>query len=134
MEPCAKKRRRSRRHQRGMTLIEIMVVILIMGLIMLLLFGTPLFAGFANAIMPLQIGAPDVLRLVTEQFAGIAVAALIVRARPAVERQEEAVAPPLVRVIRAERVFVPISGRPSLIFFRAPLEMDLATVTSYSFS
>ena len=30
------------------------------GLIMLLLFGTPLFAGFANAIMPLQIGAPDV--------------------------------------------------------------------------
>ena len=30
------------------------------GLIMLLLFATPLFAGFANAIMPLQIGAPDV--------------------------------------------------------------------------
>jgi len=30
------------------------------ALIMLLLFGTPLFAGFANAIMPLQIGAPDV--------------------------------------------------------------------------
>ena len=28
------------------------------GLIMLLLFATPLFAGFANAIMPLQIGAP----------------------------------------------------------------------------
>ena len=30
------------------------------GTIMLLLFATPLFAGFANAIMPLQIGAPDV--------------------------------------------------------------------------
>lgn len=30
------------------------------GTIMLLLFATPLFAGFANVIMPLQIGAPDV--------------------------------------------------------------------------
>jgi len=30
------------------------------GTIMLLLFATPLFAGFANEIMPLQIGAPDV--------------------------------------------------------------------------
>ncbi len=30
------------------------------GLIMLLLFATPLFAGFANALVPLQIGAPDV--------------------------------------------------------------------------
>jgi cytochrome c oxidase subunit I len=30
------------------------------GTIMLLLFATPLFTGFANAIMPLQIGAPDV--------------------------------------------------------------------------
>jgi cytochrome c oxidase subunit 1 len=30
------------------------------GTIMLLMFATPLFAGFANAIMPLQIGAPDV--------------------------------------------------------------------------
>ncbi|GIH48855.1 cytochrome c oxidase subunit 1 [Microbispora rosea] len=30
------------------------------GTIMLLFFATPLFAGFANAIMPLQIGAPDV--------------------------------------------------------------------------
>src|SRR3954452_8207771 len=30
------------------------------GSIMLLLFATPLFAGFDNAIMPLQIGAPDV--------------------------------------------------------------------------
>ncbi len=30
------------------------------GTIMLLLFATPLFIGFANAIMPLQIGAPDV--------------------------------------------------------------------------
>jgi cytochrome c oxidase subunit 1 len=30
------------------------------GTIMLFLFATPLFAGFANAIMPLQIGAPDV--------------------------------------------------------------------------
>ncbi|NNM47012.1 aa3-type cytochrome oxidase subunit I [Knoellia koreensis] len=30
------------------------------GTIMLLLFATPLFAAFANAIMPLQIGAPDV--------------------------------------------------------------------------
>ncbi|MBP2704091.1 cytochrome c oxidase subunit I [Microbispora sp. RL4-1S] len=30
------------------------------GTNMLLLFATPLFAGFANAVMPLQIGAPDV--------------------------------------------------------------------------
>jgi cytochrome c oxidase subunit 1 len=30
------------------------------GTIMLLLFATPLLAGFANEIMPLQIGAPDV--------------------------------------------------------------------------
>ena len=30
------------------------------GTIMLLLFATPLFAGFANAMMPLQLGAPDV--------------------------------------------------------------------------
>ncbi|HLU74240.1 MAG TPA: cytochrome c oxidase subunit I, partial [Nonomuraea sp.] len=30
------------------------------GAIMLLLFATPLFAGFANVVMPLQIGAPDV--------------------------------------------------------------------------
>ena len=30
------------------------------GTIMLLLFATPLFAGFANAIVPLQLGAPDV--------------------------------------------------------------------------
>ncbi len=30
------------------------------GTIMLLLFATPLFAGFTNFVMPLQIGAPDV--------------------------------------------------------------------------
>ncbi|MEO3823802.1 cytochrome c oxidase subunit I [Actinomadura sp. B10D3] len=30
------------------------------GTIMLLLFATPLFAGFANVVVPLQIGAPDV--------------------------------------------------------------------------
>ena len=30
------------------------------GSVMLLLFATPLFAGFANALLPLQIGAPDV--------------------------------------------------------------------------
>ena len=30
------------------------------GTIMLLLFATPLFFGFANMIMPLQIGSPDV--------------------------------------------------------------------------
>ncbi len=30
------------------------------GLAMLLLFATPLFSAFANAVMPLQIGAPDV--------------------------------------------------------------------------
>ncbi|MBN0039698.1 cytochrome c oxidase subunit I [Cellulosimicrobium cellulans] len=30
------------------------------GTIMMLLFATPLFAGFANVLMPLQIGAPDV--------------------------------------------------------------------------
>src|SRR3546814_17856209 len=30
------------------------------GTIMLLLFATPLFFGFANVIMPIQIGSPDV--------------------------------------------------------------------------
>src|SRR5690349_24840778 len=30
------------------------------GTLMLLLFGTPLFVGFANELIPLQIGAPDV--------------------------------------------------------------------------
>src|SRR5699024_454407 len=30
------------------------------GTLMLLLFATPLFVGFSNVIMPLQIGAPDV--------------------------------------------------------------------------
>ncbi|MBV9853968.1 MAG: cytochrome c oxidase subunit I, partial [Streptosporangiaceae bacterium] len=30
------------------------------GILMLLLFATPLFVGFANEIMPLQLGAPDV--------------------------------------------------------------------------
>ncbi|WP_431521676.1 aa3-type cytochrome oxidase subunit I [Actinomadura madurae] len=30
------------------------------GTLMMFLFATPLFAGFANVIMPLQIGAPDV--------------------------------------------------------------------------
>ncbi len=30
------------------------------GTIMLLLFATPLFFAFANIVMPLQIGAPDV--------------------------------------------------------------------------
>ncbi|HBX80361.1 MAG: cytochrome c oxidase subunit I [Propionibacteriaceae bacterium] len=30
------------------------------GTIMLLMFATPMFAAFANAIMPIQIGAPDV--------------------------------------------------------------------------
>ena len=30
------------------------------GAIMLLLFATPLFIGFANELLPLQIGAPDV--------------------------------------------------------------------------
>ncbi|HET6269342.1 MAG TPA: cbb3-type cytochrome c oxidase subunit I, partial [Arthrobacter sp.] len=30
------------------------------GTVMLLMFATPLFAGFTNVIMPLQIGAPDV--------------------------------------------------------------------------
>ncbi|GAB3817842.1 cytochrome c oxidase subunit I [Tessaracoccus terricola] len=30
------------------------------GTIMLLMFATPIFAGFANAILPLQLGAPDV--------------------------------------------------------------------------
>ncbi|MFE7358666.1 cytochrome c oxidase subunit I [Streptomyces sp. NPDC057543] len=30
------------------------------GTIMMLLFATPMFSGFANAVMPLQIGAPDV--------------------------------------------------------------------------
>ncbi|MBX3311950.1 MAG: cytochrome c oxidase subunit I [Microbacteriaceae bacterium] len=30
------------------------------GTVMLLMFATPLFAGFANVLLPLQIGAPDV--------------------------------------------------------------------------
>lgn len=30
------------------------------GTIMLFLFATPLFVGYANVIMPLQIGSPDV--------------------------------------------------------------------------
>ena len=30
------------------------------GTLMLLMFATPLFAGFANVLMPIQIGAPDV--------------------------------------------------------------------------
>src|SRR4026207_1713323 len=30
------------------------------GAVMLLMFAAPLFAGFTNVIMPLQIGAPDV--------------------------------------------------------------------------
>src|SRR4051794_16750809 len=30
------------------------------GTLMLLMFATPLFVGFANVIMPLQIGSPDV--------------------------------------------------------------------------
>jgi cytochrome c oxidase subunit I len=30
------------------------------GTVMMLLFATPMFAGLANAVMPLQIGAPDV--------------------------------------------------------------------------
>ena len=30
------------------------------GTIMLLMFATPIFAGFANAMVPLQIGSPDV--------------------------------------------------------------------------
>lgn len=30
------------------------------GTLMLLMFATPLFIGFANVIVPLQIGAPDV--------------------------------------------------------------------------
>ncbi|MER6978306.1 cytochrome c oxidase subunit I [Streptomyces carpinensis] len=35
-------------------------LVTIHGTIMMLLFATPTFAGFTNAIMPLQIGAPDV--------------------------------------------------------------------------
>ncbi|MFI6345432.1 cytochrome c oxidase subunit I [Streptomyces sp. NPDC050560] len=35
-------------------------MVTIHGTIMMLLFATPMFAGFANAVMPLQIGAPDV--------------------------------------------------------------------------
>lgn len=30
------------------------------GTLMLLMFGTPLFTGLANVLIPLQIGAPDV--------------------------------------------------------------------------
>ncbi|MCO6008920.1 cytochrome c oxidase subunit I [Actinoallomurus purpureus] len=36
------------------------VLFTVHGTLMLLLFATPLFAGFANVIMPLQIGSPDV--------------------------------------------------------------------------
>ncbi|MFE9552420.1 cytochrome c oxidase subunit I [Streptomyces sp. NPDC006692] len=35
-------------------------LVTIHGTIMMLLFATPTFAGFTNAVMPLQIGAPDV--------------------------------------------------------------------------
>ncbi|WP_329244808.1 cytochrome c oxidase subunit I [Actinoallomurus sp. NBC_01490] len=35
-------------------------LVTIHGTVMLLLFATPLFAGFANVLVPLQIGAPDV--------------------------------------------------------------------------
>ena len=74
------------------------------GTIMLLLFATPLFAGFANVIMPLQIGAPDVafprLNMLSYWlflFGGLIVVAgfltpggaaalRLVRLRPAVER------------------------------------------------
>ncbi|MFE9410601.1 cytochrome c oxidase subunit I [Streptomyces sp. NPDC006704] len=35
-------------------------LVTIHGTIMMLLFATPMFAGFTNAVMPLQIGAPDV--------------------------------------------------------------------------
>jgi cytochrome c oxidase subunit 1 len=35
-------------------------LVTIHGTVMMLLFATPLFAGFANAVMPLQIGSPDV--------------------------------------------------------------------------
>ncbi len=40
------------------------------GTIMLLMFATPLFVGFANVIMPLQIGAADVARLRAEGVEG----------------------------------------------------------------
>ncbi len=30
------------------------------GTVMLLFYATPIFAGFANLVLPLQIGAPDV--------------------------------------------------------------------------
>ncbi|NRQ40008.1 cytochrome c oxidase subunit I [Nonomuraea sp. NN258] len=49
--------------QPGMQLVsqqEYNQLFTIHGTVMLLLFATPLFAGFANVIMPLQIGAPDV--------------------------------------------------------------------------
>ena len=39
------------------------------GTIMLLMFATPLFSGFANYFMPLQIGAPDVAFPRINQFA-----------------------------------------------------------------
>ncbi|WP_242902180.1 aa3-type cytochrome oxidase subunit I [Actinomadura terrae] len=50
------------------------------GTIMLLLFATPLFAGFANVIVPLQIGAPDVAfpRLNTLSYYLFAFGALMV--------------------------------------------------------
>ncbi len=35
-------------------------LVTIHGTVMMLLFATPMFAGFANAVMPLQIGSPDV--------------------------------------------------------------------------
>ncbi|MEV4397751.1 cytochrome c oxidase subunit I [Nonomuraea sp. NPDC049607] len=49
--------------QAGMQLVnqhEYNQLFTIHGTVMLLLFATPLFAGFANVVMPLQIGAPDV--------------------------------------------------------------------------
>jgi cytochrome c oxidase subunit 1 len=61
------------------------------GLIMLLLFATPAFSGWANAVMPLQIGAPDVafprLNMLAYWFyalgGGIAATSLLVPQGPA---------------------------------------------------
>src|SRR5699024_9019858 len=53
------------------------------GPLLLLMFGTPLFAGFANVIMPLQIGAPDVAfpRLTAFAFWMFLCGSLIARSR-----------------------------------------------------
>ena len=60
------------------------------GTIMLLMFATPLFAGFANAILPLQIGAPDVAFPRLNAFAFLFLLIVFVTVRYYIARRERA--------------------------------------------